>query len=688
MNSESRLKFLKPDDSDDVFAVDRETQNAETTSFVFNPNRNLSLIAQRDKLPIRKFVNDILYCLSNYQTLILCGECGSGKSTQIPQILYEKGYHAKGIIGITQPRRVSAITLAKRVAEEMGQVFGEEVGVACRFLNKFNEDTKIKFMTEGIIMREIFANPLLSEYSVIIIDEAHERNLITDCILGLLKKIAKKRESLKIIISSATMDAKLFRDFYNFRSKSNPKDTSIILTVEGRMYENEIFYLNEPCADYVQSTVDTIMKIHHKEPAGDILAFLTGQEEITRAIRMLREHMELTNVTEDELKVMPMHASLTHHDQLRVFFHTSRNTRKVIIATNIAETSVTIPGIVFVIDCGFIKLNWYMADLQINMLVVTPASQATARQRAGRAGRIKNGKVYRLFTQEEYQKLPNITAPEMRRADLSTTILTLKALGIDNILRFDFPSAPPAKNMLASIELLYALGAIDSEGNLTNDGLIMAELPLSPIHSKMLLESRELGCSDEILSIVSMMQVQQIFSYPKSGQGAITARRQRRNFEVAEGDLITYLNVYQAFVANGCTKEFCGQFCLMYRHLKRVVEIRNQLELMLTKQFKMKFNSTAASTTIIRRCICAAAFPFAAYLHHSGTYRMVRGDTEVNIHPTSCLYTEKQPSWIVFGEVVHTTKLFVRDITTIESPWLLELAQHYYHKTSVRNNQI
>lgn len=586
---------------------------------------------------------------------------------------------------MTQPRRISAIKLAERVAEEMGQVFGEEVGVSARFFSKYNENTKIKFMTEGILIREMLANPILSEYSVIMIDEAHERNLITDCILGLVKKIAKKRENLKVIISSATMDAQHFQDFFNFRSKKNPKDTSVIISVEGRMYENTVHFLDEPCADYVRGTVDTIMKIHHKEPNGDILAFLTGQEEITQAIRMIRDHMELTNVTEDELKVLPMHGSLTHHDQLRVFFNAGRNTRKVILATNIAETSVTIPGIVYVIDCGFIKLNWYMADLQINMLVVCPASQACCRQRAGRAGRIKNGKVYRLFTQEEYEKLPTITAPEMRRADLSTTILTLKALGIDNILRFNFPSPPPAKNMLASIEILYALGAIDSAGNLTADGFIMAEMPLPPMLSKMILASREFGCGEEILSIIAMLQVQQIFSTPKSGQGSINARRQKRNFEVAEGDLLTYLNVYQAFVENDCTKEFCGQYCLLYRHLKRVVEIRNQLSTMLTKQFKIKLSSCGDDINSIRQAICSGLFPFAAYLHHSGSYKMIRGDTEVFIHPTSCLYTERQPTWIVFNEVIQTTKLYVRDITVIESSWLLDLAQHYYHKAFVRD---
>jgi ATP-dependent RNA helicase DDX35 len=586
---------------------------------------------------------------------------------------------------VTQPRRISAITLAERVAEEMGHVFGDEVGASARFFSKYNENTKIKFMTEGILTREMLANPLLSEYSVIMIDEAHERNLITDCVLGLLKKIAKKRENLKIIVSSATMDTELFYDFFNFRSKSNPKDTAVILSVQGRVYENQIFYLDDPCPDYVRATVDTVMKIHHKEPQGDILAFLTGQEEIAQAIRTLREHMELTNVSEEELRPLPMHGSLTHHDQLRVFFHSPRNSRKVIFATNIAETSVTIPGIAYVIDCGFIKLNWYMADLQINMLIVSPSSQACCRQRAGRAGRIRNGKVYRLFTQEAYQNLPVITAPEMRRADLSTTILTLKALGIDNILRFNFPNAPPAKNMLASIELLHALQAIDEEGNLTADGFIMAELPLSPMLSRMLLASREMNCSDEILSIIAMLQVQQIFSTPKSGQGSINARRQKRNFEVAEGDLITYLNVYQAFVSNDCTKEFCGQYCILYRHMKRVVEIRNQLASMLTKQFKIKLISSCGDTTSIRRAICSGLFPFAAYLHHSGTYRMVRGDSEVNIHPTSCLYTTKQPPWIVFNEVIQTTKLYVRDVTVIESSWLLELAHHYYHKTTVRD---
>lgn len=380
-----------------------------------------------------------------------------------------------------------------------------------------------------------------------------------------------------------------------------------------------------------------------------------------------------------------LYYSLTNHDQLKVFFQVPRAVRKVIIATNIAETSLTIPNIVYVVDCGFIKVKWYMADHHMDMLVVVPASQACCRQRAGRAGRVRHGKVFFLFTEESYNNLPLVSPPEMRRTDLSTTILNLKALGIDNILRFNFPSAPHAKNMLASIELLHALDALDEKGNLTSpDGYIMAEMPLHPTHSRMLLASCKFGCSDEMLSIVAMMQVQQFFSKPTSGLGSINARKARRNFEVAEGDLITMLNVYQAFVARDCTKEFCGQYHIMYRHMKRVIEIRNQLASLIVNQFKLKLVSSGFDTIAIRKAITSGLFPFAAYLHHSGNYRMVRGDAEVFIHPMSCLYTEKQPQWIVFGEVMHTTKLFVKDITVIEPQWLTELASHYYHKTTMK----
>jgi ATP-dependent RNA helicase DDX35 len=279
----------------------------------------------------------------------------------------------------------------------------------------------------------MLADPLLTEYSVIVVDEAHERNNLTDVAMGLLKKIASKRDSLKIIISSATIDAELLKDFFNFPGKG--KDTSVILTVEGRMFDAEILYLKEPCPDYIKETVSTIMKIHRKEKPGDILAFLTGQDEVHQAISLLREHLERTGLDEDSLKILPMHGSLTHHDQLKAFFGVPKGTRKVIIATNIAETSVTIPGIVYVIDCGFIKLKWFSADSMTESLVIVPVSKSSAKQRAGRAARLRSGKVYRLYTEEFYHSLPDFTPPEMRRSDLCMTVLQLKALGIDNVLR-------------------------------------------------------------------------------------------------------------------------------------------------------------------------------------------------------------------------------------------------------------
>ncbi|XP_055531073.1 probable ATP-dependent RNA helicase DHX35 [Wyeomyia smithii] len=678
-------KFQKPDD--DSFSSERDAAPSDdhVTSFVFNAHHSLNLAAQRERLPIRQYRDQILYCLEQYQTLVLVGETGSGKSTQVPQYLYEFGWHTKGLIGVTEPRRISAITLADRVASERGELTGDTVGVSIRFVSKCNpESTKIKYMTEGILLREMLADPLLTQYSVIMVDEAHERSVLTDTVLGLLKKIIRRRNALKVIVSSATVDAELFQEFFNLKKKKEDKDTSVILSVEGRMYPYEVFYLQQPCPDYVKGTVDTVMKIHRNEKPGDILAFLTGQEEVLKALDLLREHKEASG--KDDLMILPMYGTLSNTDQLKVFFSAPKGTRKVILATNIAETSVTIPGIVYVIDCGFVKLNWYSAESTTNSLIIVPSSKAAAEQRAGRAGRIRSGKVYRLYPEEEWDKLPDYTPPEMRRTDLCSTVLFLKALGIDNILRFTFPSAPPAKHLLAALETLFALEALDEEGNLTSPvGYFLAEMPINPMMAKMLYKAGEMGCSEEIVVIIAMLQVQSVFSKPVSGQASIRARIAKRNFEVAEGDLITLLNVYTAFVDNDRTKEFCGRNFLIYRNLKRAHEIKSQLCSMLERELNIPLLSCNGDVDTIRRCIVSGFFPYAAYLHHSGVYRTVRGDTELSIHPLSALYTVEQPQWVVFCELLHTTKLFMKDITVIKEAWLTELAPHYYHKITVRN---
>ncbi|XP_062131904.1 probable ATP-dependent RNA helicase DHX35 [Drosophila sulfurigaster albostrigata] len=673
-------KFIKPD-TDDAINESAGIEEPQSSTFVFNAHHNLGLSEQRERLPIRKYRDQILYCLEQHQVVILVGETGSGKSTQVPQYLYEWGWHSKGTIGITEPRRVATVTLANRVAQERGELVGDTVGYAVRFQERISPETRIKYLTEGILLRELLADPLLTQYSVIIVDEAHERNMLTDMLLGLLKKILRKRSQLKLIISSATIDASFFSEFFSWPGAG---EVSVKLSIEGRMHAVQHFYLNEPCADYVRETVATIWKLHHKEPPGDILAFLTGQEEVLEALDLMKEYIASEECT--TLKALPMYGSMSSQDQLAVFFTPAKGVRKVVLATNIAETSITIPGIVYVIDCGYVKVKWFNPATCSDSLMIVPVSKASAIQRAGRAGRVRPGKVYRLYTKQDYEGLAPRQPPELRRSELSGAVLQLKALGIGNILRFDFPSPPPAKNLLSALETLYALDALDEQGQLTKPvGFLLAELPFTAMLSKMLHVSGKLGCAEEIITIIAMLQVQSIFSRPVSAAAQQSGRIAHRHFEVAEGDLITLLNIYTAFVEEGMTKEFCGQYYLIYRNLKRACELREQLINLARKKYGIPIFSCKGDVELLCKCITAGFFTQVAYLHHSGVYRQISSGTELAIHPNSTLYTLPQAQYVVYGELLQTTKLFMNHVTVIKKEWLTELAPHYYHQTTVRD---
>ncbi|KOX74135.1 putative ATP-dependent RNA helicase DHX35 [Melipona quadrifasciata] len=377
-----------------------------------------------------------------------------------------------------------------------------------------------------------------------------------------------------------------------------------------------------------------------------------------------------------------MYGSLPNSEQLKVFWRAAKDTRKVIVATNIAETSITIPNIVYVIDCGFVKIPWYEAETQTNSLVIVPVSKASADQRAGRAGRVQTGKAYRLYTEEAYSELFEATPPEMQRSDLAPAILQLKALGIDNVLRFNFPSAPPSKNLLTGLELLYALGAIDNNGELTMPlGMTMAEMPLEPVLAKSLIVSGEMECSEELSTILAMLQVQNVFIKPAGGQAAIKARIAHRKFEVEEGDLLTLLNVYTAYEKNK-TPSWCQKQFLNNKALRRATEIRTQMHSMM-KKLDIALVSCNGNVQQILKCITAGLFPKAAYLHYTGVYKTVHGNKDLYIHPNSCLYTFQQPQWLLFYEVLQTNKTYMKDITVIQPEWLLELAPHFYEKTSL-----
>ncbi|XP_036041716.1 probable ATP-dependent RNA helicase DHX35 isoform X1 [Onychomys torridus] len=680
------VKFWKPGTEGPGVSIseDRQsiTENSGTT-IIYNPYAALSIEQQRQKLPVFKLRNHILYLVESYQTVVIVGETGCGKSTQIPQYLAEAGWTAEGrVVGVTQPRRVAAVTVAGRVADERGAVLGHEVGYCIRFDDCTDPlATRIKFLTDGMLVREMMVDPLLTKYSVIMLDEAHERTLYTDIAIGLLKKIQKKRGDLRLIVASATLDAEKFQDFFNQNETSDPaRDTCVILTVEGRTFPVDIFYLQSPVPDYIKATVDTVVKIHQTEGDGDILAFLTGQEEVETVVSMLIEQARALARTgmKKHLRVLPMYAGLPSFEQMKVFERVSHSVRKVVVATNVAETSITISGIVYVIDCGFMKLRAYNPRTAIECLVVVPVSQASANQRAGRGGRNRSGKCYRLYTEDAFDQLPQSTVPEMQRSNLAPVILQLKALGIDNVLRFHFMSPPPAQSMVQALELLYALGGLDKDCRLTEPlGMRIAEFPLNPMFAKMLLESGNFGCSQEVLSIAAMMQIQNVFVFPSNQKSQAT--RVHRKFAVEEGDHLTMLNVYEAFIKHNKSSQWCQEHFLNYKGLVRAATVREQLKKLLVK-FQVPRMSSEGDPDPVLRCIVSGFFANAARFHSSGAYRTIRDDHELHIHPASVLYAEKPPRWVIYNEVIQTSKYYMRDVTAIESAWLLELAPHFYQQ--------
>ena len=530
-----------------------------------------------------------------------------------------------------------------------------QVGYSIRFEDATSAATRIKFMTDGMLLREALIDPLLSRYSVIMVDEAHERSLSSDILLGLLKKIMKKRPELRIIISSATLQAEEFLNYFtrDAEGSSEPQDKfGTIINLEGRAYPVDIHYLTQPTEDYVEETVRTIFKIHANQQPGDILVFLTGREEIDRAIQMIAdEATEIAGKPSQLVQPLPLYAGLTTEQQMYVFEQAAENTRKIIVSTNIAEASVTIDGIAYVIDCGFVKLRAYNPVTGIESLTATAVSKASATQRAGRAGRTKPGKCYRLYTEEAYKKLEDSTIPEIQRSNLAPVLLQLKALGIDNIVRFDFFTPPPSQLVLRALELLYSLGALDDYAKLTKPlGTRMAELSVAPMMGKVLLSASSFGCLSEILSIAAMTTLQGSawFSHDGEKKASETAKHK---FAVEEGDHLTLLNVYQAFVTKGKNDaKWCRDNYLNYKSMTRAVSVRKQLRRYLerfgidvgeTSTDQPKVGGDASKGEQIRRCLTTGFFSHAARFQPDGTFKTVDGSTTLHAHPSSLMFVSK-----------------------------------------------
>ncbi|KAL8683618.1 MAG: hypothetical protein Q9186_000390 [Xanthomendoza sp. 1 TL-2023] len=644
-------------------------------------------------LPIARHRQSLLYLIEKYPVTVVVGETGSGKTTQIPRFLREAGWCQDGkVVAVTQPRRVAATTVANRVAEELGCKLGEEVGYSIRFEDLTSDKTQIKFLTDGLLLREALADPLLSRYSVIMIDEAHERSLSTDILLGVLKKIRKRRADLRIVISSATLQAEDFLRF--FAEKEAMGGTAIdiggevgrIISLEGRMYPVDILYSEEPTEDYVERAVKTVFDIHSTEAEGDILVFLTGREEIDNAIELITDRAASLHSKAASVLALPLYAGLSTEQQLYVFEPAPDNTRKVIVSTNISEASVTIEGIVYVIDCGFVKLRAFNARTGIETLTAVPVSKASATQRAGRAGRTKAGKCYRMYTEAAHNNLPEATVPEIQRSNLAPVILQLKALGIDNVLRFGFLTPPPSDLVIRGLELLYSLGALDDYAKLTRPlGIRMAELSVEPMMAKVMLSASTFGCLSEMLSIAAMTSLQGAVWFHHEGEKR-SSESARRKFAAEEGDHLTLLNVYQSFVTKGRKEaKWCKDNYLNFKSMSRAVSIRGQLKRYM-ERFGINVEESLASQKAqghseqIRKCLTSGYFAHAARMQPDGSFLSVSGNVVLHAHPSSLLFNRKA-DWVIFHEILETgNKTFIRDITKIEKRWLLDETLSTYYR--------
>lgn len=612
------------------------------------------------------------------QILVFVGETGSGKTTQIPQyVLYDEiPQRNRKMVACTQPRRVAAMSVAQRVADEMDVNLGEEVGYSIRFEDKTSPNTILKYMTDGMLLREAMHDHDMSRYSCIILDEAHERTLATDILMALLKKVAKRRPDLKIIVMSATLDAQKFqRYFYD----------APLLPVPGRTHPVEIFYTPEPEKDYVEAAIRTVLQIHAAEDEGDILLFLTGEEEIEDTCRKISlEVDEMIRETDcGPMKVHALYGTLPPHQQQKIFEPApppfkkgGRPGRKCIISTNIAETSLTIDGIVYVVDPGFSKQKIYNPRIRVESLLVSAISRASAQQRAGRAGRTKPGKCFRLYTEKAFkEELIPQTYPEILRSNLSNTVLELKKLGVEDLVHFDLMDPPAPETMMRALEELNYLACLDDEGELTHLGSLASEFPLDPTLAVMLIHSPEFLCSNEILSITSLLSVPQVFVRPANKRRE--ADEMKNLFKHPDGDHLTLLNVYHAFkgVVNRGedAKKWCHEHYLSFRHLSSADNVRQQLRrIMETHEIELlstEFHDKNYYTNI-RRALVAGFFMQVAKRENTKIYRTLKDNNRaVMLHPSTVLQTDCD--WVVYNEFVLTTKEYIRTVTYIRPEWLL-----------------
>ncbi|XP_029160100.1 ATP-dependent RNA helicase DHX33-like [Nylanderia fulva] len=674
MGKSSKINLKRPntvvfrEKANKVQKITNENNTCNNSSNVIKSNdkSNFSLHQQRKSLPVYMHRKRLLEEIRRHNTLIIIGETGSGKTTQIPQLLLQAGIAgSSGCIGITQPRRIAAVSIARRVAQEQGTKPGKLVGYCVRFEDCTSSHTKIKYLTDGMMVREAMTDEILSDYSVVILDEAHERSVQTDVLFGVTRRAQNLRKlknllPLKLLIMSATMDPNKFKEYFQASA----------LYLEGRQHPVRIFHAVSTQQDYAFAALVTAFQIHRQEPANeDILIFLTGQEEIEAAAVAARQvAKQLNGEKYPSLKVFPLYAALPTHQQLEAFKPSPQGMRKLVLATNVAETSVTIGGIRHVIDTGVVKARTHHPMTGLDMLRVEKISQAQAWQRTGRAARESPGKCYRAYTREEFEKMKDMPVPEIQRCSLAGVAIQLLAIGVD-ITTFDFMDKPSKEGVDVAVKCLEKLGAVKgSPPQLTTLGRTMSLFPLDPRFTKVILASVEHRCLEEALTVIALLSGESIFMDPPTKREQ--AHNTRSRFASPEGDHVTLLNVFRAYRNVTTKKVWCHENFLHHRNLEYASEVRQQLAA-LAERANLEKASCGPNTKQLRKAFLEGLYENLAELRRDQTYVTVYSKQPVTIHPSSTLHGTKLPL-LLFTEVVATGKCYLRGLSVIDPAWLTQ----------------
>ncbi|GAA4024609.1 ATP-dependent RNA helicase HrpA [Allokutzneria multivorans] len=626
-------------------------------------------ISYPEQLPVSQRKDEILEAIRDHQVVIVAGETGSGKTTQIPKICLELGRGVRGLIGHTQPRRIAARTVSERVAEELGGEVGDVVGYKVRFTDQGSDTTLVKLMTDGILLAELQNDRQLHQYDTLIIDEAHERSLNIDFILGYLKQLLPRRPDLKVVITSATIDPERFSRHFS---------DAPIVEVSGRTYPVEVRYrpLSDPDApeaedlDQIQGICEAVEELSLEGP-GDVLVFLSGEREI----RDTAEALEKLDLRDTE--VLPLYARLSAAEQHRVF--QAHRGRRVVLATNVAETSLTVPGIKYVVDPGTARISRYSHRLKVQRLPIEAISQASANQRKGRCGRVSEGICIRLFSEEDFEGRPEFTEPEILRTNLASVILQMTSIGLGDIAGFPFLEPPDKRNISDGVQLLQELNALDAkEKQLTPIGRKLAQLPVDPRLGRMVLEAEDNGCAREVMIIAAALSIQDPRERPVEKQEA--AAQQHARFRDKDSDFVTYLNLWnylreqQKALSSNRFRKLCKAEFLNYLRVREWQDIDSQLR-QVAKQLGITLNTEPADPLKVHTALLAGLLSHVGMKDPAKNEYFGARNAKFSIFPGSALF-KKQPRWVMAAELVETTRLWGRVAAKIEPEWIEKLAGH------------